>query len=78
MHERRDPLAADRVERQAQAVVVVAMMAVGLYVAVEAVRALVGGSHADESALGFVLAAVSGCSSFHGWDDKSPCRGRAA
>jgi divalent metal cation (Fe/Co/Zn/Cd) transporter len=59
MHERRDPLAADRVERQAQAVVVVAMMAVGLYVAVEAVRALVGGSHADESAVGFVLAAVS-------------------
>ena len=58
-HERRDPLAAERVERQAQAVVVVAMMAVGLYVAVEAVRVLAGGSHADESALGFVLAAVS-------------------
>jgi divalent metal cation (Fe/Co/Zn/Cd) transporter len=59
IHERRNPLAAERVERQAQAVVVVAMMAVGLYVAVEAVRALMGRAHATESALGFVVAAVS-------------------
>jgi uncharacterized membrane protein YiaA len=59
MHERRDPLAAERVEHRAQAVVVVAMMAVGLYVAVQAVRALAGRSHADESALGFVVATVS-------------------
>ena len=59
VNERRDPLAAERVERQAQAVVVVAMMAVGLYVAVEAVRVLASRSHADESALGFVVATVS-------------------
>jgi divalent metal cation (Fe/Co/Zn/Cd) transporter len=59
MHERRDPLAAERVERRAQAVVAMAMMAVGLYVAVQAVRALAGRSHADESALGFVVATVS-------------------
>jgi hypothetical protein len=77
MHERRDPLAADRVERQVQAVVVVAMMAVGLYVAVEAVRALVGGSHADESALGFVLAAVSVLVLPWLGTTKAPCGGRA-
>jgi divalent metal cation (Fe/Co/Zn/Cd) transporter len=59
VNERRDPLAAERVERQAQAVVVVAMVVVGLYVAVEAVRALAGRSHADESALGFAVATVS-------------------
>jgi divalent metal cation (Fe/Co/Zn/Cd) transporter len=59
MHERRDPLAAERVERRAQAVVAMAMMAVGLYVAVQAVRALAGRSHADESALAFVVATVS-------------------
>jgi divalent metal cation (Fe/Co/Zn/Cd) transporter len=59
MHERRNPLAADRVERQAQAVVVVAMIVVGLYVAVEAVRALAGRSNADESALGFIVAIAS-------------------
>jgi divalent metal cation (Fe/Co/Zn/Cd) transporter len=59
MHERRDPLAAERVERRAQAVVAMAMMAVGLYVAVQAVRALAGRSHTDESALGFVVATVS-------------------
>jgi divalent metal cation (Fe/Co/Zn/Cd) transporter len=59
MHERRDPLAAERVERRAQAVVAMAMMAVGLYVAVQAVRALAGRSHADGSALGFVVATVS-------------------
>jgi divalent metal cation (Fe/Co/Zn/Cd) transporter len=57
-NERRDPLAAERVERQAQAVVMVAMLVVGLYVAEEAVRALAGGSHADESAVGFLVASV--------------------
>jgi divalent metal cation (Fe/Co/Zn/Cd) transporter len=58
-NERRDPLAAERVERRAQAVVAVAMMAVGLYVAEEAVRALVGRSQAEDSVLGFVVATVS-------------------
>ena len=37
----------------------VAMMVVGLYVGEEAIRALADGSHADVSALGFALAAVS-------------------
>jgi divalent metal cation (Fe/Co/Zn/Cd) transporter len=35
------------------------MIVVGLYVSVEAARALAGRSHADESALGFVVATVS-------------------
>jgi divalent metal cation (Fe/Co/Zn/Cd) transporter len=56
LSERRDPLAAGRVERRAQAVVAAAMIVVGLSVLVEAVRALAGGSHADESALGFAVA----------------------
>jgi divalent metal cation (Fe/Co/Zn/Cd) transporter len=59
MNERKDPLTAERVEQQAQAVVVVAMIAVALYVAVDAFRALGGRSHADESALGFVVATAS-------------------
>jgi divalent metal cation (Fe/Co/Zn/Cd) transporter len=59
IHERRNPLAAERVERQAQGVVALAMIVVALYVAVEAVRALATRSHADESALGFVVAIVS-------------------
>jgi divalent metal cation (Fe/Co/Zn/Cd) transporter len=59
INERKDPLTAERVERQAQAVVVVAMIAVALYVAVDAVRALGGRSHPDESALGFVVATAS-------------------
>jgi divalent metal cation (Fe/Co/Zn/Cd) transporter len=56
LSERRDPLTAERVERRAQAVVAAAMIVVGLSVLVEAVRALAGGSHADESALGFAVA----------------------
>jgi divalent metal cation (Fe/Co/Zn/Cd) transporter len=35
------------------------MIAVGLYVSVEAARALAGRSHADESALGFLVATMS-------------------
>jgi divalent metal cation (Fe/Co/Zn/Cd) transporter len=58
-NERKNPLTAERAERQAQVVVAVAMIAVGLYVAVDAVRALGGRSHADESVLGFVVATVS-------------------
>ena len=59
LHERKDPLAAERAERRARVAVVAAMMVVGLYVGVQAVRALADGSHADESALGFVVALVS-------------------
>lgn len=57
--ERRDPAAAERSERTAQTLIVVAMLLVAVYVGVEAVRALVGAKHADESALGIALAAVS-------------------
>jgi divalent metal cation (Fe/Co/Zn/Cd) transporter len=59
LSERRDPRAAERVERRAQAVVAAAMIAVGLSVLVGAARALAGHSHADESWLGFAVAALS-------------------
>jgi divalent metal cation (Fe/Co/Zn/Cd) transporter len=57
--EQRDPIGAERLERRAQGYIVVAMLAVGVYVAVQGVRALVGGSDAEASAFGVILAAVS-------------------
>lgn len=57
--ERKNPRAADRLERRAQAIVALAMLAVALFVAVEAGRALAAGRHVDESVLGFVVASVS-------------------
>src|SRR4029453_4741113 len=57
--ERRDPHAAERLERRAQALIAVAMLVIALYVGLEAVRALMNASHADESLLGVVLAVVS-------------------
>jgi divalent metal cation (Fe/Co/Zn/Cd) transporter len=57
--ERGDPQAADRLERRAQALIALAMVAIALYVGFEAIRALVNASHADESLLGVVLAVVS-------------------
>jgi divalent metal cation (Fe/Co/Zn/Cd) transporter len=57
--ERSDPEAAERVERRAQGFIALAMLIVALYVGFEAVGALVNGSHADESLLGIVLAALS-------------------
>jgi divalent metal cation (Fe/Co/Zn/Cd) transporter len=57
--EQRDPLAAERLERRAQPLIVLAMLAVALYVGVQAVRALVVGTHPDTSAFGVILAAVS-------------------
>jgi divalent metal cation (Fe/Co/Zn/Cd) transporter len=57
--ERRDPHAAERLERRAQALIAVAMLVIALYVGFEAVRALMNASHADESLLGVVLAVVS-------------------
>ncbi len=35
------------------------MLVIGAYVVVEGVRAIVGGSHAEESALGVILATLS-------------------
>lgn len=57
--ERSDPAAAEQLERRALWFIVVAMLVVALYVGVEAVRALLDGSHADESVFGIILAAVS-------------------
>lgn len=57
--ERRDPEAAERLERRAHGWIAAAMIVIGLYVGVEAIRALVGGSHAEESTFGVVLAALS-------------------
>ena len=57
--ERRSPEAAERLERRAHGSIAAAMVLVGAYVAVEALRALIGGSHADESAFGIALAALS-------------------
>ncbi len=57
--EQRDPVAADRLERRAQACIVLAMLAVGFYLGVQGVRALVGGSHPEASVFGVLLAAVS-------------------
>ena len=57
--EQRDPVAAERLERRAQSWIVLAMLSVALYVGVQAVRALVVGSHPDTSAFGVILAAMS-------------------
>jgi divalent metal cation (Fe/Co/Zn/Cd) transporter len=57
--ERRDPAAAERSERHAQALIAVALLVVALYLGIGAVRVLLDGAHASESVLGIVLAAVS-------------------
>jgi divalent metal cation (Fe/Co/Zn/Cd) transporter len=58
-HEQRSPAAAARVERRAQALIGVSMLMIGAYVGVQAVRALVNGSHPGTSAFAVGLAAVS-------------------
>ena len=57
--ERRDSVAAERLERRAQTWVIAAMYAVAVYVGVQAIRALVNGSHPDPSAFGFGIAMAS-------------------
>jgi divalent metal cation (Fe/Co/Zn/Cd) transporter len=57
--EQRDPAAADRLERRAQSWIVLAMLAVAFYVGLQAIRALIDGSHPEASALGLILAAGS-------------------
>jgi divalent metal cation (Fe/Co/Zn/Cd) transporter len=57
--ERVDPEAAEHLERRAQTWIIVAMLLVAGYVAVEAVRALRDASHAESSAFGLAIAAVS-------------------
>ncbi len=57
--ERADPVATGHLERRAQTWVIAAMYVVALYVGVQAVRALMNGSHAEPSAFAFGIAAVS-------------------
>jgi divalent metal cation (Fe/Co/Zn/Cd) transporter len=57
--ERRDPEAAEQLERQAQGWIVVAMVAVAGYVGVRAVLAILDGSHAEGSLIGALIAGVS-------------------
>jgi divalent metal cation (Fe/Co/Zn/Cd) transporter len=57
--ERTDPVAAEHLERRAQMWVIAAMFVVALYVGVQAVRALIIGSHPEPSALAFGIAAAS-------------------
>lgn len=57
--ERTDPVAAEHLERRAQTWVIAAMYAVALYVGVQAVRALIQGSHPQPSPLAFGIAAAS-------------------
>ena len=57
--ERSDPVAAERLERRAQTWVIAAMYVVALYVGVQAIRALINGSHLEPSASGFGIATAS-------------------
>jgi divalent metal cation (Fe/Co/Zn/Cd) transporter len=57
--EQRDPPAAERLERKAQSWIVLAMLVVGLYVGIQAVRAFIDGAHPEGSAFGIGLAVLS-------------------
>jgi divalent metal cation (Fe/Co/Zn/Cd) transporter len=57
--ERDDPEGAEAFERRAQILIVVAMLVVALYVGFEAIQALAHDAHADQSAVGIILAACS-------------------
>jgi divalent metal cation (Fe/Co/Zn/Cd) transporter len=57
--ERNDPVAAEHLERRAQTWVIVAMVVVALYIAIEAARALINGSHPESSPFAFGIAAIS-------------------
>ncbi len=57
--ERRDPVAAEHLERRAQRWIVVAMLVSAAYVGTQAVRALVAGNHPEPSSLGAALAVGS-------------------
>jgi divalent metal cation (Fe/Co/Zn/Cd) transporter len=57
--ERTDPEAAEHLERRAQTWIIVAMLLVAAYIAIQAVRALLEGSHPTSSVFGLTIAAVS-------------------
>jgi divalent metal cation (Fe/Co/Zn/Cd) transporter len=57
--EQSDPEAAEHLERRAQKFIVIAMVTVAAVVAVEAIRALVTRSHANETVLALLVTALS-------------------
>jgi divalent metal cation (Fe/Co/Zn/Cd) transporter len=57
--ERRDPVAAERLERRAQYGVAIAMVVVALYVGFQALRTLAEGSHPEASVFGAAVAVAS-------------------
>jgi divalent metal cation (Fe/Co/Zn/Cd) transporter len=57
--ERGDPEAAEHLERRAQTGIIIAMLAVALYVGIRAVLTFADGAHAEASLLGAVIAGVS-------------------
>jgi divalent metal cation (Fe/Co/Zn/Cd) transporter len=57
--ERTSPERAEHLERHAQGFIILAMAGVALYVGFEAVRVFANESHADESTLGVIIAALS-------------------
>ena len=57
--ERHDPVAAEHLERRAQAWVALTMIVVAVYVGVQSIRALIDGSHPEASAFGLILATAS-------------------
>jgi divalent metal cation (Fe/Co/Zn/Cd) transporter len=57
--EQNDPEAAEHLERRAQKFIVIAMVAVAALVAVGAMRALMSGSHANETVLAILVTALS-------------------
>jgi divalent metal cation (Fe/Co/Zn/Cd) transporter len=57
--ERHDPVAAERLERRAQALVAFTMLVIAVYVAVQSIRALIEGSDPEVSAFGLILATAS-------------------
>jgi divalent metal cation (Fe/Co/Zn/Cd) transporter len=58
-HEKRNPEAAERVERRAQALIGLAMIVIGAYIGFEAIRALSDRSHPETSTFAIVLATLS-------------------
>ena len=57
--ERRDPVAAEQLERRAQAWVALTMLVIALYVGVQSIRALIDGSDPEASVFGVILATAS-------------------
>ena len=57
--ERHDPVAAEHLERRAQAAVAFTMLVIAVYVGLQSIRALVDGSHPKSSAFGLILATAS-------------------